>query len=403
MKLPISPLPSINRIVLTLGFVCLLAVSVGVILVGAQKDDGSILSTAPAGPLDAPDKTRIARHFGQLPLSFEINKGQLDDAVKFMSHGAGYDLFLTANETVLRVHKPRAQQVDQLKDLSRTNTAADENVREGTVLRLKLLGASSSPQATGQDELPGRVNYFTGNDQAKWRRNIPTYRKAYFKDVYPGIDLVYYGQQRELEYDFVVAAGANPKLIRFNVEGAEQIRLDKTGKLVLQLKHGDVSLHTPVIYQLDENGSRREVKGTYVINGNEVRFKLQRFDSSKPLVIDPVLSYSTLLGSSSNDTAFGIAVDSQGSAYVTGTTDGTTFPTTSGAFKSTSTRSGAFVTKLNATGSSLIYSTYLTGVDGTTSGLGIAVDSSGNAYVTGSTSVSDFPIVNGVKTTSNFF
>src|SRR5690349_9114079 len=146
MKLPISPLPSINRIVLTLGFVCLLAVSVGVILVGAQKDDGSILSTAPAGPLNAPDKTRIARDFGQLPLSFEINKGQLDDAVKFTSHGAGYDLFLTANETVLRVNKPRSQQ---------------ENVREGTVLRLKLLGANSSPQATGQDELPGKVNYFT--------------------------------------------------------------------------------------------------------------------------------------------------------------------------------------------------------------------------------------------------
>ena len=382
MNLHIYPLPSTNRIVLTLGFVCLLAVSVGVILVGAQKDEA-------AGPLNAPDKTSIARHFGQLPLSFEINKGQLDEAVKFMSHGAGYDLFLTANETVLRVHK--------LNDLPRTN------VREGTVLRLKLLGANSAPQVTGQDELPGKANYFTGNDPAKWRRNVPTYRKAYFKDIYPGIDVVYYGQQRELEYDFVVAAGANPKLIRFSVEGADQIRLDKSGKLLLGLKHGDVSLHKPVIYQLDDNGSRREVKGAYVISGNEIRFKLQRFDSSKPLVIDPVLSYSTLLGSSGIDTAFGIAVDSQGSAYVTGATAGTTFPTTSGAFKSTSTISGAFVTKLDATGSSLIYSTYLNGVDGATNGLGIAVDSTGNAHVTGTTSASDFPIVNGLKTTSNFF
>jgi hypothetical protein len=406
MKLNIYPLPSINRIVPLLGFVCLLAVSVGVILVGAQKDDRNVPSTASAAqlaePLHAPDKTRIARQFGQLPLSFEINKGQLDEAVKFMSHGAGYDLFLTANETVLRVHKPRAQQVDELKD-SRRNTTPDENVREGTVLRLKLLGASSTPQVAGQDELPGKVNYFVGNDPANWRRNVPAYRKAYFKDLYPGIDVVYYGKQRELEYDFVVAAGANPKLIRFSVEGAEQIRLDKTGNLLLGLKHGEVSLHTPVIYQLDEKGSRREIKGTYVINGNEVRFKLERFDSSKPLVIDPVLSYSTLLGASSNDTAFGIAVDSQGNAYVTGTTDGTTFPTTAGAFKSTPTRSGAFVTKLNATGSSLIYSTYLNGSDGTTNGLGIAVDSAGNAHVTGTTSASDFPIVNGLKTTSNFF
>src|SRR5687768_1071761 len=407
MKLNIPPLPSINRIVLMLGFVCLLAVSVGAILAGAQKDDQNVPSTASpvqlADPLNATDKTRIAKRYGQLPLTFEINKGQLDEAVKFMSHGAGYDLFLTANETVLRVHKPRTQQVDKLKDLSRTSTAPDENVREGTVLRLKLLGAGSSAQVAGQDELPGKVNYFIGNDPAKWRRNVPTYRKAYFKDVYPGIDVVYYGQQRELEYDFVVAAGANAKLIRFSVEGADQIRLDKTGKLLLGLKHGEVSLHKPVIYQLDENGSRCEVKGTYVINGNEVRFKIQRFDSSKPLVIDPVLSYSTLLGSSSNDTAFGIAVDSQGNAYVTGTTDGTTFPTTPGAFKSTSTRSGAFVTKLNATGSSLIYSTYLNGVDGTTNGLGIAVDSAGNAHVTGNTSASDFPIVNGLKTNSNFF
>ena len=388
MYSPIFYLPNINRIVLTLGFVCLLAVSVGVVLVGAHKDDRNLPSTASADPLNAPDKTRIARDFGQLPLSFEINKGQLDEAVKFMSHGAGYDLFLTANETVLRVHKLRG---------------LDENVREGTVLRLKLLGANSAPQMAGQDELPGKVNYFSGNDPAKWRRNVPTYRKAYFKDVYPGIDVVYYGQQRELEYDFVVAAGANPKLIRFRVEGADQIRLDKTGKLLLGLKHGDVSLHKPVIYQLDENGSRSEVKGTYVISGNEIRFKLERFDSSKPLVIDPVLSYSTLIGSSSNDNAFGIAVDSQGNAYITGTTDGTTFPTTSGAFKSTSTRSGAFVTKLNATGSSLIYSTYLNGIDGITNGLGIAVDSAGNAHVTGTTSASDFPIVNGLKTTSNFF
>lgn len=380
MNLHTSPLPRLSRIVLIIGSISLLALSVGVILVGAQKDDNV--------PANAPDKTRIASQFGQLPLSFELNKGQLDDAVKFMSHGAGYDLFLTADETVLRVHKLKAQ---------------PDNVREGAVLRLKLLGASSSPQATGQDELPGKVNYFIGNDPAKWRRNIPTYRKAYFKDVYPGIDVVYYGQQRELEYDFLVAAGANPKLIRFSVEGADRIRLDKTGKLLLGLKDGDVTLHKPVIYQLDENGSRTEVKGTYVINGNEVRFKLQSFDSSKPLVIDPVLSYSTLLGAGTNDIAFGIAVDSQGSAYITGTTDGTTFPTTSGAFKSISTRSGSFVTKLDPTGSSLVYSTYLSGVDGITNGLGIAVDSSGNAHITGTTSASDFPIVNGLKTNSNFF
>ena len=400
-----SPVQSIKRIVLIVGFVCLLAVCAGVALVGARNDDHQGPSTPSADGPEVPlaAKTRIARQFADLPLSFEINKGQLDEQVQFMSHGAGYDLFLTANEAVLRVDKPRTQPVDKVKDPSPTNTAAEDNVREGTVLRLKLLGASSSPLAEGRDELPGKVNYFIGNDPEKWQRNVPTYRKVYFKDVYPGIDVVYYGKQRELEYDFVVAAGANPKLIRFRVEGADQIRLDKSGKLLLGLNHGEVSLHKPVIYQLDEKGSRREVKGVYVINGNEIKFKLDRFDSSKPLVIDPVLSYSTLLGSSNGDTGFGIAVDSQGSAYVTGTTDGTNFPTTSGAFKTTSNNSAAFVTKLNATGTSLIYSSYLGGQGATTNGAAIAVDSAGNAHVTGRTSVSDFPTVNGLKTTSNFF
>jgi hypothetical protein len=189
-------------------------------------------------------------------------------------------------------------------------------VREGTVLRLKMLGANTTPEIKGEDELSGKVNYFVGNDQAKWRRNIPTYRKVHFKDVYPGIDVVYYGKQRELEYDFVIAAGANPRLIRFSVEGAEKVRLDKTRGLLLDLKHGEVTLNKPVIYQLDENGNRREVEGAYVINGNEVRFKVERFDSSKSLIIDPVLSYSTLLGSSGEDSARGIAVDSQGTIRI---------------------------------------------------------------------------------------
>jgi hypothetical protein len=307
-KIP-PPSSRIRRIVL----VVMLGIFASVIFVAAQKsEDNPSPANVAATPLDAPAKTRAAANFGKLPLSFELNKGQIDQSVKFLSHGAGYDLFLTATEAVLRVNKPRAQQPDKSKEPNAAKTDPDANVREGSVLRLTMLGANATPQVEGQDELPGKVNYFVGNDPAKWRRNVPTYRKVYFKDVYPGIDVVYYGKQRELEYDFVVAAGANPKLIRFTVEGADQLRLDKSGKLLLKLKFGEVSLNKPMIYQVDENGSRREVKGTYVINGNEVRFKLERFDSSKPLIIDPVLSYSTMLGSSSGDNAAGIAVDSQG-------------------------------------------------------------------------------------------
>ncbi len=392
----IPPSSRISRIVFTIAIACALAISASVIFVGAQNDDNlSPAASTNATTPHAPTKARIAESFGKLPLSFELNKGQIDKQVKFVSHGPGYELFLTSTEAVLRVRKSPAPPPDKLKEQA--------DVREGTVLRLKMLGANATPQVEGQDELPGKIHYFIGNEPAKWQRNIPTYRKAYFKDVYPGIDVVYYGKQQELEYDFVVGAGADPKLIRFVVEGAEQLRLDKSGKLLLGLRHGEVTLNKPVIYQVDENGSRREVKGTYVINKNEVRFKLERFDSSKPLIIDPVLSYSTLLGSSNNETGFAIAVDSQGNAYVTGNTDFTGFPTTPGAFKTTSTNGGAFVTKLDQTGSSLVYSTYLNGNNGSSNGFGIAVDSSGNAYVTGNTSGNNFPTVNGLKTTSTFF
>src|SRR5688572_10998035 len=211
----ISPIPRLSRIhrIVLVGLVCLLATSAAVILVSADKSDNKPTASAPdvkATPIDTRARTRIAEQFGKLPLSFEINKGQIDESVKFLSHGPGYDLFLTATEAVLKVQKAPAKQAD--------------NVREGTVLRLKMLGANAAPQVEGQEELPGKIHYFTGNDPAKWRRNIPTYKRAYFKDVYPGIDVVYYGKQHELEYDFVVAAGANPKLIRFTVEGADQTR-----------------------------------------------------------------------------------------------------------------------------------------------------------------------------------
>ena len=410
-----------HRTLCVIAIVCLLTAFAGVIFVAAQNGENPVSQAASAqdsAPANPEARTRIAEHFAKLPLSFEINKGQIDQSVKFLSHGPGYELFLTANEAVLRVPKPRALQTDKSKEPAKEPATAKEatpnkepapakpdteaNVREGTVLRLKLLGASVAPQVEGQEELPGKIHYFVGNDPDNWHRNIPTYRKAYFKDVYPGIDVVYYGNQQELEYDLIVAARANPKVIRFTVQGADKVRLDKSGRLLLKLKDGEVSLNKPVIYQLDKDGVRREVKGGYSITGNEIRFKLENFDNNKPLVIDPVLSYSTLLGSSNNDSALGIAVDTIGNAYVTGTTDGTNFPTTAGAFKTTSTSSGAFISKLNPTGTALIYSTYLSG-NGFTTANAIAVDSTGNAHVTGQTSASNFPTVNGLKTTSNFF
>lgn len=380
------PFSRIHRAVLVAGIVCLLTTFASIIFVAARNDNSQINTAEPAQ--DPSTNAKIADRFGKLPLSFEVNKGQSDPSVKFLSHGPGYELFLTATDAVLTLRKP--------------HTSKDETVREGSVLRLRMIGANTTPRVDGQEELPGKINYFTGNNPEKWLRNIPTYRKVYLAGVYPGVDMVYYGNQRELEYDFVVAPGANPKVIKFKIEGADRIRLDKDGGLLIALQHGEVRLHKPLLYQLTGEGNRREVKGEYVIDGNEIRFKVQNFDSARQLVIDPVLSYATFLGGGAGDEAFGIAVDSQGSAYITGRASLFGFPTTPGAFQTTANSGGAFVSKLDPSGRSLVYSTLLVG-NGDSFATAIAVDSAGNAHITGSTRAEDFPTVNALKTTGNFF
>jgi hypothetical protein len=168
--------------------------------------------------------------------------------------------------------------------------------------------------STGQDELPGKSNYFIGNDPKKWHTNVPQFTKIRYESVYPGVDLVYYGHQRELEYDFVLQSGADPQAIRLGIEGARRLRLER-GDLVLTTADGDVYLPSPHIYQ-EVHGTRSEVRGGYVILGKgEVGFKVAMFDRSKALVIDPVLSYATFLGGSLDDDGNGIAVDSAGNAY----------------------------------------------------------------------------------------
>ncbi len=342
----------------------------------------------------------IAERYGDLPLRFEPNEGQTDQRVKFLSRGPGYDLFLTATGAVLTLRKPQPR-VDKFKQPASADGLASPAGQQVSILRLKMIGASPKAQIEGRDELPGKVNYLIGDNQDKWRTNIPTYLKVHYTEIYRGIDLVYYGNRTELEYDFVVAPGASLRAIKFQFEGAERISLDDAGNLHLAVEQDEVTLRKPVIYQLSDQGDRREVKGAYVLKGREVGFKVKAFDRRKPLIIDPVLSYSTLLGGGGHEYASGIAVDSSGNAYVTGISSSGGFPTTPGAFQTTGF-GGAFVSKLDATGSNLIYSTYLSGSRGST-GTAIAVDSSGHAYVTGHTSSDDFPSVNPLKTKGSFF
>jgi beta-propeller repeat-containing protein len=327
-----------------------------------------------AAPAIAATAAHVSESYGKLPLQFEENRGQTDMAVRFLSHGAGYSLYLTAGEAVLVLSKP------------------EHNV----ALRMSLVGAAREPQLSGLDKLPGKANYFIGKDPAKWRKNVPTYAKVRYREVYPGIDLVYYGNQRALEYDFVVAPGADPKKIVLDFKGADKLEIDAGGDLVLHASGGDIRQHRPVIYQSIE-GIRRDVGGGYVRKGaNRVAFKVAAYDTSRPLIVDPVLSYSTYLGGSGGDQGAGIAVDSDGNAYITGRTTSADFPTTLGAFQSVASPAGAnaYVTKLNPTGSALVYCTYLGG-SGDDKGAAIAVDASGNAYVTGTTRSTDFPTTAG--------
>jgi hypothetical protein len=342
------------------------------------------------------DSSALANAYGHIPLSFEANQGQTDPAVQFLSRGSGYALFLTSQEAVLSLSKT-------VTPTATAGPAAGQPAQETDVLRLQLVGANPVPQVAGEDPLPGTVNYFIGNDRAQWRTNIPTFGKVAYQDVYPGIDLVYYGNQQQLEYDFVVQPGANPGVIQLSVQGAQNLTLDAQGNLVLQTADGDVVEQAPVVYQ-EGVGGRQAVAGRYVLLGQDgVGFQVGGYDASRPLVIDPVLSYATYLGGSYEDQGFGIAVDASGNAYVTGYTVSSDFPTTPGALQTTlggvAGWYDAFVAKLNATGTALLYATYLGGSN-ENFGLGIALDSSGNAYVTGQTQASNFPTTPGALQTT---
>jgi hypothetical protein len=263
--------------------------------------------------------------------------------------------------------------------------------------------ANRNAAVTGARELPGKVNYFIDNDPKKWRTNVPTYAEVKYKDIYPGVDLVFYGNQQQLEHDFVVAPGADVDRIALRLEGSKKVSLDAKGNLVMTVEGREVQLQRPLIYQEGSDG-HREISGGYVVNAcGEVTFKVGDYDATKPLMIDPVLAYSTYLGGSSYDGATAIAVDSSGNAYVTGETDSMDFPTTAGALQGSYASEyqgyNAFVAKLNPAGSALVYSTYLGGCCDD-HGTSIAVDSGGDAHVSGFTASSDFPTTAGAFQTS---
>lgn len=359
-----------------------------------QEDQPSTLSSVK-------NDTNIdwASAYGKLRLAFEKNQGQAARDVQYVSHGKGYGLVLTAQEAVLLLHHS-----DLERDAAIQRTATIRNVHSAhlaekiSLVRMHLEGSNSAPQIEASDRLPGRTNYFIGSDPKNWHTDIPAYAQVKYTGVYPGVDLVFYGNQGRLEYDFILAPGAEPSAIKMNLEGADHLKVNSLGDLVLSVSGGEVTLQKPVVYQ-QVNGSRRELAGKYLLEGqHRVSFSVANYDHSEPLILDPVLNYSSYLGGAGKDSGFGIAVDGQGDAFVVGTTFSTDFPTTTNAFNKgpliVNTKGAVFVTELNPAGTQELYSTYLAGSGGD-SAAAIALDASGKIYVTGQTFSINFP------TTSN--
>jgi hypothetical protein len=352
--------------VLSLGLLLVL----GVFSLNAETPASSDAASA------VPGHARLATP--EIPLWFEANHGQTEAQVQFLARGPRQTIFLTPQAVILSLHP------------------ADKPAR---ALRLSFAGTDATPRILGRNPLLGKVNYFMGNDRAQWRTGIPTFARVVYQGVYPGVDAVFYGRGRQLEYDLVVQPGTDPSRIALAFDGADRMELDSNGALLLHVAGEVVRQSRPIIYQ-EIAGIRREVSGGYTLrDGGQVGFQLGAYDPAHPLVIDPVLLYSTYLGGSSNEIAWSVAVDAAGNAYVSGYSDSLNFPVTPGAAQTASAGGrDIFVAKLNPTGSGLVYATYIGGT-GTEEGRGIAVDSSGNAHISGPTDSSDFPVTVGALQT----
>ena len=281
-------------------------------------------------------RARTLEAYGKIPLTFEENAGQTDERVKFLARGAGYTVFLTDHDATLRLEGPSAEPTKRPTE---------------AVVRLALSGANPHPAVAAIDQQAARANYFVGSDPQKWHRNVAEYSRVKFGAIYPGIDLVYYGSQGTLESDYIVSPGANPNHIALRVEGAERIRLNSDGDAILSTIAGDVSLHQPRAYQ-DSTTGRTEIAANYTqLASGALGIRVGAYDAKLPLVIDPVVGYSTLLGGSSGVSAgAAMTVDAAGNAYIVGTTSAPDYPILNPVQQNrTGTLGNAFVTKIGPT------------------------------------------------------
>jgi hypothetical protein len=346
---------------------------------------------------DQASKARIAAEYLKQPMTFELNEGQSDPQVKALSRGSRYGLFLTSDESVFVVSPGK----------------------EESVVRVRTLGSNPAAKVSGVDRLDSVSNYYVGKDKSKWRKNVANYGRVKYDSVYPGIDLVYYGNQQQLEYDYLVAPGADPSSIRLAIEGARKLRIDRNGDLRLETKNGAIYQHKPVVYQ-QINGSRREIAGSFIVRGNQVSFKLGDYDHSQELVIDPSLAFSSYIGGSGTDSGKAITITTAtGLTIVAGSTSSANFPiasvpecpatpicTSTGVTSYPYTGAGqtdGFLALFNPSGGKLINSTYIGGTGGANVVTAVAIDNfevPALIYVAGYTTSTAFDVVNAAQPTS---
>lgn len=374
--------PQVWRIVPVL-LVCLLAIVCGTLLqspdrraASADRPPGNlsarseILAARADSDVRKPSKTGVPQiDYANLPLFFEPNVGQSNPAVRYLARGAGYGLFLTSDGVTLSLLGPPA--------------------KAGATVALKFVGANASPHLSGLDPLPGKSNYFVGDDSSRWQTGLTQYARVRYEQLYAGIDAIFYGKQRELEYDLVISPQADPSAVTLHFEGAASLHLDTGGDLLLETPLGEVRQRRPVAYQ-EFDGERRPVDASFRLQGRRLTFDIGPYDRSRPLVIDPEIAYQRTIGGSSSDSASGITVDSAGNVYITGTTFSTDFPTANPFQPGRSGPSDAFVLKLDIANNRIVYASYLGG-SSFDNGRRISVDTAGNSYIMGDTESTNFP------------
>ena len=356
----------------------------------------TLLSNANAGTF--PGAVHAAPDYGHVPLRFEANAGQTDSQVKYISRGNGYGLYFLPTQVVLALDvNTNENPADH-----RLSAKPQSRVHPYGMVNLEFAGASANAVISPEETLPEKINYLIGNDPSQWRRGISAFGRVRYQNLYPGINLVFYGNQNQLEYDFEIAAHANVKAIQLKLDGADRINIETNGDLAFAVQGRKTLFHKPVVYQTI-GGVRHNISGRYRLKNNRVSFEVGAYDQSQPLVIDPVLSYSSFLGGSGGMTyGVGVAVGADDDAYICGYTQAALTNLITGGAIQTTNRGGyykfdCFVGRLGSTGTNLVYLTYLGG-KGDDGAMGIAVDKTGNAYITGWTSSSNFPVCNALYT-----